>query len=86
MSLVKIKDFNALIDNKLFFDQPVKIKQKAYEKLIKMYFENYCNIISIDLSRKKKNFSKYFFLFLLFIFKYFISLKSISQILILQES
>ena len=32
--LVEIKDFNALIDNKLFFDQPVKNKQEAYEKLI----------------------------------------------------
>ena len=29
------KDFNALIGNKPFFDQPVKIKQAAYEKLIK---------------------------------------------------
>ena len=36
MSLVEIKDFIALIDNKLFFDQPVKNKQEACEKLIKM--------------------------------------------------
>ena len=36
MSLVEIKDFNALIDNKPFFDQPVKSKQEAYEKLIKI--------------------------------------------------
>ena len=36
MSLVEIKDFNALIDNKPFFDQPVKSKQEAYEKLIEM--------------------------------------------------
>ena len=35
MPLIEIKDFNALIDTKLFFDQPVKNKQKAYEKLIK---------------------------------------------------
>ena len=28
MSLVEIKDFNALIDNKPVFDQPVKNKQK----------------------------------------------------------
>ena len=34
MILVEIKDFNALIDNKPFFDQPVKKKQEAYEKLI----------------------------------------------------
>ena len=36
LSLVEIKDFIALINNKLFFDQPVKNKQEAYEKLIKM--------------------------------------------------
>ena len=34
MLLVRIKDFNALIDNGTFFDQPVKYK--AYEKLIEM--------------------------------------------------
>ena len=34
MPLVEIKDFNALIDNKPLFDQPVKSKQEAYEKLI----------------------------------------------------
>ena len=33
MPLVEIKDFNALINNKPFFDQPVKNKQEAYEKL-----------------------------------------------------
>ena len=36
MPLVEIKDFNALIENKPFFDQPVKNKQEAYEKLIEM--------------------------------------------------
>ena len=36
MSLVEIKDFNVLIDNKTFFDQLVKSKQKAYEKLVEM--------------------------------------------------
>ena len=36
MPLVEIKDFNALIDNKPFFDQPVKSKQEACEKLIEM--------------------------------------------------
>ena len=36
MPLVEIKDFNALIDNKPLFDQPVKNKQEAYEKLIEM--------------------------------------------------
>ena len=36
MPLVEIKDFNALIDNKPFFGQPVKHKQEAYKKLIEM--------------------------------------------------
>ena len=36
MPLVEIKDFNVLINNKLFFDQPVKNKQEAYEKRIEM--------------------------------------------------
>ena len=40
MPLVEIKDFNALIDNKPFFDQPVKNKQKAYEKLIEISRNN----------------------------------------------
>ena len=66
MSLVEIKNFNALIDNKPFFDQPVKNKQEAYEKLIEMsrnndytignllgylYHQNYYEFIGIDLSR-----------------------------------
>ena len=40
MSLVEIKYFNVLIDNKPFFDQPVKSKQEAYEKLIEMSRNN----------------------------------------------
>ena len=36
MPLVEIKDFNTLIDNKPFFDQPEKNKQEAHEKLIEM--------------------------------------------------
>ena len=67
MPLIKIKDFNALIDNKPFFDQPVKNKQEAYEKIIEMsrnddyttgnlldfsYHQNYYKIIGIDLSRQ----------------------------------
>ena len=36
MPLVEIKDFNSLIGNNAFFDQPVKNKQEAYEKLIEM--------------------------------------------------
>ena len=36
MSLVKIKDFNVLIENKPFFDEAVKHKQEAYEKLVEL--------------------------------------------------
>ena len=36
MSLVEIKDFNPFIDNKPFFDQPLKNKQEPYEKFIKI--------------------------------------------------
>ena len=39
MPLAKFKDFNALIDSKPFFDQPVKNKQ-AYEKLVKVPINN----------------------------------------------
>ena len=65
--LVEIKDFNALIDNKLFFDQPVKNKQVTYEKLIEisrnddyttgnlleyLHHQNYYKLIGIDVSRQ----------------------------------
>ena len=36
MALVEIKDFNALIDRKPFFYQPVKSKQEAYKKPTQM--------------------------------------------------
>ena len=36
MSLVVFKDFDTLIDNKLFLDQHVKDKQEGYEKLAEM--------------------------------------------------
>ena len=64
---VEIKDFNALFDNKPFFDQPVKNKQEAYEKLIEMsrnddyttgnlldylYHQKYYKVIDIYLSRQ----------------------------------
>ena len=67
MSLVEIKDINALIDNKPFFDQPVKNKQEAYEYLVEMsrndyyttgnfsdysYHQNYYKLICKDLSRQ----------------------------------
>ena len=35
MPLVEIKDFNALFDNKLFFDQPVKTNKKRVKNLLK---------------------------------------------------
>ena len=65
MTLVEIKDFDALIDNKPFFYQPVKSEQEVYEKLIEMsknndyttgnlldclYLKKYYKIISLDLS------------------------------------
>ena len=65
MLLVEIKDCNALINNKPLFDQPVKNKQEAYERLIKMsrnddyttknlldfsYHQNYYKLIRVDLS------------------------------------
>ena len=67
MPLVEIKDFNELIDNKPFFDPPIKNKQEAYEKLIEvvrnddyttgnvldyLYHQNYYKVIGIDLSRQ----------------------------------
>ena len=67
MPLVEIIDFNALIDNKPVFDQPVKSKQEAYEKHIKMsrnnddtrrflldylYHQNYYKRIGINFSRQ----------------------------------
>ena len=36
MPLLEIKDLNALIENKQFFDQPAKDKQEGYEKLIEI--------------------------------------------------
>ena len=35
LTLVEMKDFNVLIDQIPFFDQPIKSKQEAYEKLVK---------------------------------------------------
>ena len=65
--LVGIKDFKVLIDNKPFFDQPVKNKQEACEKIIEISKnDNYATeklldysdhqecykLIGIDLSRQ----------------------------------
>ena len=67
MSLVEINGFNVLIDNKPFFNQPVKNKQQMYEKPIEMsrndnyttrnlldylHHRNYYKLIDIDLSRQ----------------------------------
>ena len=68
MPLIEIKDFNALIGNKLVFDQPVKNKQEVYEKCIErsrnddyttgnlldyLYHQNYYKLIGTDLLRQK---------------------------------
>ena len=70
MPLLEIKGFNALIDNKTFFDQPGKSKQEAYEKLIEMsrnngyttgdllgylYHQKYYKLIGKDLSGQKNS-------------------------------
>ena len=66
MPLVEIKDFNALIDNKPIFDQPIKKKQEVYEKsnvskrnyyttgnlLEYLHHQNYYRLIGIDLPRQ----------------------------------
>ena len=64
MPLVEIKVFNALVNNKPFFDQLLKIKQRAHEKLVEMsknddyttgnlvdclYHQNLYKLIGIDL-------------------------------------
>ena len=64
---IEIKDFNVLIDGKIFFDVPVKNKEEEYEKIIEMsnnndyttsnlldteYFSKHCKLIAIDLSRQ----------------------------------
>ena len=56
MPLVEIKDFNVLIDNKPFFDQPVKSKRKAYEKLIEMSInDDYTTENLLDFLYHEKN-------------------------------
>ena len=40
MPKVRISDFNVLNDVKSFFDLPVKIAEKAYEKIIDMSNNN----------------------------------------------
>ena len=64
---VEIKDFNVLIDGKLFFEIPVKNKEEAYEAIIEMaknnnyttgnlldyeYFKDQYKLIAIDFSKQ----------------------------------
>ena len=57
MPLVEIKYFNVLFDNKPFFDQPVKSKWEAYEKLIEMSKNNdYRTWNSLDFSYHQNNY------------------------------
>ena len=64
---VEIKDFNVLIDEKPFFEIPVKNKEEAYEAIIEMsknndyitgnllnyeYFKDHNKLIAIDLSKQ----------------------------------
>ena len=64
---VEVKDFNALLDGKPFFETPIKNKEEAYEAIIEMsknndyttgnlldyeYFKDHCKLIAIDLSKQ----------------------------------
>ena len=66
---VEISDFNVLINEKSFFDLPVKNEEEAYEKIIEMsnnnhyttgnlldlaYFKENYKLIAIDLSKQTK--------------------------------
>ena len=53
----KIKDFNVLIDGKIFFDFPVKNEEEAYEKNIDMSNNNdYTTDNLLDFAYLKKNY------------------------------
>ena len=64
---VQIKDFNVLIDEKSYFDMPIKDEEEAYEQIIEMggnndyttgnlldyeYFSKHYTLIAIDLSKQ----------------------------------
>ena len=53
MPLVEMEYFDALVDNKPFFDQLVKNQQEAYQRLAKGNNQSYYNLIGIELSREK---------------------------------
>ena len=65
MLIAEIKDFNALIDNKPFFDQPLKNQREVHGKIVEMsrnndyktgnlldhsYHQNYNKLIGINLT------------------------------------
>ena len=58
MPLVEIKDFNALIDNKPFFDQPIKNKQEAYEKPIEISRND--DLLDYLRNQKYSKYQKYY--------------------------
>ena len=63
ISVEEIKDFNVLIDNKLFFEQPVKNKQESSENLIQRSRNNdYTtgNFKSITKSHQKSDNKSYY--------------------------
>ena len=64
---VQIKDFNVLIDEKRFFDIPIRNKEETCEQIIQMrrnndysignlldyeYFSKYYRLIAVDLSKQ----------------------------------
>ena len=66
---IRIKDYNVLIDEKTFFDLPVKNDEETYEKIMDMsnnndyttgnlldfvYFLKNCKLIAFDLSKQTK--------------------------------
>ena len=66
---VRIKDVNVLIDQKSFFNLPVKNEEEAYEKIVEIsrnndcttgklldfaYFKKQCKLIATDLSKQTK--------------------------------
>ena len=55
VSNVEIKDFNVLIDGKIFFDLPVKTEEEAYEKIMDMSNNNdYTTSNLLDFGYLKK--------------------------------
>ena len=53
MSLVEIKDFNVLIDNKPFFEQHIKDIQVGYGKLVQMARnDDYTTLIGTNSSKQ----------------------------------